>query len=538
MLLSPHQHLGKALLAYAEPLRAARRVWVAYSGGADSTALLLNLTRLLPELDTRASHINHGVQSEAQNWVAHCEALCARLGVPLDVGVLSPPVDQQFAQGFEAWARAGRYAYWQRLLGEGDLLLLAHHGTDQQETVALKLLQGRLPLPMPASRSIGGPVDENGPRLLRPWLAQPGARTRAMLVAAGEPWIEDPSNRSNLMLRNRLRNGLLPVLVEEDSGWSAALKRCGALTERLVREFSGGMVTAAQFGEVLRLPLAALECPDAVLGALLAISPETSRGLTRGQIAAALDQLKHQSVAPRGGADRQGVQLSANLQAAEWAGLQSQPQPLSLWLADDLPEPELLVWREPKVDACSLQLSPELSGWGECAIELEHGWLRLAGAAGRVLRLRTPEPGDRVLLGGKQRPLREVLRDGGVPRWARASYPVLCSVPLAAAGASGAETTELVAVPRYIRANVPPPATGRVAPRGGDLEASIGLPGELRAEFWSKGLDQFLLRVAPKPPRCCNKLAVFFVVGSTQGGIRSLHDALYICDRWCSFFPG
>ncbi len=426
--------------------------------------MLLTLTAYLPELDTRASHINHGVQSAALDWVAHCRALCARLKVPLDVAVLSPPIDKHFVDGFEAWARAGRYAHWQQLLGRGDVLLLAHHRSDLEETVALKLLQGRLPLPMPASRSIGGPYAADGARLLRPWLSQPGRHTRSILTAAGESWIEDPSNKSSALLRNRLRNELLPVLLQEASGWSAALERCGGLTERLVREFSSAMVAGAQVGEVLRLPLVALECPQAVLGALVAVVPDASRGLGRSQIAAALDQLKRQSKAQRGRADRQGMSLES------YPGMAVEPRPLTLWLADDLVEPEVLIWREPKVVGHTVQLSAR----GELEVELEHGWLRLRGKAGLVLTIRTLEPGDRVLQGGKHRPVREVLRDGGVPRWARASYPLVCS---ALEGASETARSGVLAVPLYVRLSVreefPPPATTTAAIQEDRLEASF-----------------------------------------------------------------
>lgn len=456
---------------------------MAYSGGADSTALLITLTRLFPELDTRASHINHGVQTEARDWVAHCQALCARLKVPLDVGVLLPPVDHHFAQGFEAWARAGRYAHWQQLLGEADVLLLAHHKTDQEETIALKLLQGRLPLPMPASRTISAPVGAKGAHLLRPWLSQPGTHTRAMLKAVGESWIEDPSNGSSSMLRNRVRNNLLPVLLEEAPGLSAVLERCGALTERLVRNFAGGILASAEVGELLRLPHSALECPNAVLGALIAVAPGASRGVTRSQITTALKQLKRQSDAHRGRADRPGVPLRPNPQLMDEAG------PLTLWLADDRPQAEVLVWREPQVDTSRLQLSAQ----GELEIELAHGWLRLKGTAGLVVGLRTAQSGDRVRMGGKPRPLREVLRHGGVPRWMRASYPLLFKVSETAADASDAfeaDKTEILAVPLFFREAIrdsvrdsageasPPGATGAPAVRTGDLEASFQIKAQ------------------------------------------------------------
>ena len=424
-------------------MRTARRLWVAFSGGADSTALLLTVTRLFPELDIRASHVNHGVQDEALTWVAHCKALCARLNVPLDVGELRPPPDRQFADGFEAWARDGRYAHWQQLLGKDELLLLAHHETDQRETVVVKLLQGRLPQPMPWTRPLGS----SGAQLLRPWLNQPATSTRALLEGLGESWIEDPSNHSRLMLRNRLRHDVLPVL---SADWSEAFDRCGVLTDRLLGSYStrisdsagsGSKPTAESraggSGELLRLPLSALECPWAVQGALMALAPEPDQRFSRRQVAAALGQLQRQSTATQGQADRQGQVLGHTAYGFD------QRRPLTLWLADDGPEPQLLVWREPRLAPQSLRLSAE----GQLELELEHGGLRVLGPPHAEFRLRTPQTGDRVRVGEKHRPLRELLRDHCVPRWARASYPLLC-VP------SGAESVdEIVAVPSCLAGN-------------------------------------------------------------------------------------
>ena len=64
--------------------RIAAPVAVAYSGGADSTALLLLLARLYPE-QVQAIHIHHGLQVAADDFAQHCSVFCSELGVPLHV---------------------------------------------------------------------------------------------------------------------------------------------------------------------------------------------------------------------------------------------------------------------------------------------------------------------------------------------------------------------------------------------------------------------------------------------------------------------
>ena len=57
---------------------------VAYSGGADSTVLLLAAVRRWPG-QVQAIHVHHGLQDAADAFAEHCRATCAALGVPLQV---------------------------------------------------------------------------------------------------------------------------------------------------------------------------------------------------------------------------------------------------------------------------------------------------------------------------------------------------------------------------------------------------------------------------------------------------------------------
>ena len=88
------------------PARAESRVWVALSGGLDSTALLHRLARDASHRrhGLAAIHVHHGLQLDADAWAAHCSALCATLDVPLQVRHVQ--VDTTRGEGTEAAARA------------------------------------------------------------------------------------------------------------------------------------------------------------------------------------------------------------------------------------------------------------------------------------------------------------------------------------------------------------------------------------------------------------------------------------------------
>jgi len=196
-----------------QPLAAARRWYVAFSGGCDSTVLLHLLNefcRVHPQSTPRltAVHVNHQLQVPSESWQQHCREVCRTWGVDLVEPVVNVIDD---GDGPEAAARRARYAAFESLLESGDILFMGHHQDDQAETVLLRLLRGaglQGLAAMPASRELGFG------RLERPLLAW----SRAQLVDYARrcqlDWVEDPSNNDEQLDRNYLRRQVLPLLAE------------------------------------------------------------------------------------------------------------------------------------------------------------------------------------------------------------------------------------------------------------------------------------------------------------------------------------
>lgn len=187
-----------------------RGLCVAYSGGADSTALLHALARL-PQARARglrAIHIDHGLHPDSARWVGHCARFCAALKVPLTV--LRVEVDTTRGQGLEAAARRARYAAFAQSLDQGEWLALAHHRDDQIETVLLKLLRGAGPQGLGGMRA-RRPLTRGW--LWRPLLEVPRAALHDYVAEQDLPFIEDPSNAQLQHSRNFLRAQILPLLL-------------------------------------------------------------------------------------------------------------------------------------------------------------------------------------------------------------------------------------------------------------------------------------------------------------------------------------
>jgi tRNA(Ile)-lysidine synthase len=109
---------------------------VAFSGGADSTALLAALAALRrAPLRVRALHVDHGLQPRSRSWSAHCRRVARALAVPL--AVCRARLVRRRGESLEAAARTARYGLLGAALRDGEVLLTAHHQDDQLETVLL-----------------------------------------------------------------------------------------------------------------------------------------------------------------------------------------------------------------------------------------------------------------------------------------------------------------------------------------------------------------------------------------------------------------
>lgn len=204
------QTLAQALHDFTPELPLA----VAYSGGADSTALLLACAERWPG-QVVAFHVHHGLQAAADGFEQHCRAFCAQLGVPLRVR----HVDARPAPGQspEDAARNARYASF-RLLAQDDgaqpaikSIAIAQQADDQVETLLLALSRGA---GLAGLSAMPAQWQRDGIQYHRPLLAVPAAELRETLRSRGIAWIEDPTNRDERYTRNRIRARLLPALAE------------------------------------------------------------------------------------------------------------------------------------------------------------------------------------------------------------------------------------------------------------------------------------------------------------------------------------
>lgn len=189
---------------------------VAVSGGTDSTALLVLLADLAPDLGLvlHVAHFDHRIRRTGAADAQFVSDLAARFGATVRVG------RAETKPKGEDDARRQRYDLLRRVAQERSATAIAtgHTRDDQAETVLLHIARGSGITGLAAMR----PSREG---IVRPLLAIGRAETAAICAAAGVTPREDPSNRSLRYARNRIRRRVLPELARINPQAAAALAR-------------------------------------------------------------------------------------------------------------------------------------------------------------------------------------------------------------------------------------------------------------------------------------------------------------------------
>jgi tRNA(Ile)-lysidine synthase len=182
----------------------------AVSGGADSMALLLLLDAWAKARggEVVGLTVDHRLRPESAREARRVAGWLAARGIAHHslVWKCSGAGPRSALQARAREARYGLLAGWCRRRGVLHLAL-AHHAGDQAETVLMRLTRGA---GLDGLAGMGASVARDGVRLIRPLLPMEPRRLRATLAAAGQDWIEDPSNSDERFERIRWRQILPP----------------------------------------------------------------------------------------------------------------------------------------------------------------------------------------------------------------------------------------------------------------------------------------------------------------------------------------
>lgn len=192
-----------------------KKIYVGYSGGPDSAALL----HLLHENDIKnieAIHINHNLSSNSEKWENHCKQVCKNLGIRCNVESVQIKID---GDGLESAARKARYNLFKKYLKEGDQILLGHHSDDVAETFLLRLFRGT---GVDGLESLVVKRRVGDGYLVRPLINLTKMDILTYLEDNEISYINDESNYEVDQDRNYIRNTIIPSI---EKRWNKAPSR-------------------------------------------------------------------------------------------------------------------------------------------------------------------------------------------------------------------------------------------------------------------------------------------------------------------------
>jgi tRNA(Ile)-lysidine synthase len=217
------------------------KIFIAFSGGLDSTVLLDLLAKTQFRAKLSLIHVHHGISNNADFWLQNAENISKAYEIPLHKHFIIP----ESSANFEAWARAERYKIFASYLNINDVLLTGHHLDDQTETVLMNIARGTgikgLVGMTQALKTLGNGV------LMRPLIK---ISKKSLLEYANThnlTWVEDESNSDLLYSRNFIRHMIVPKFKEK---WPKFTSNIAALSNNANNTY-----------ELLQ-DLAVLDCPD------------------------------------------------------------------------------------------------------------------------------------------------------------------------------------------------------------------------------------------------------------------------------------
>lgn len=387
---------------------AGCRVCCCLSGGVDSVVLLHRLCELRHGLGfvLSAAHVHHGLSANADDWLAFCSELCARLEVPF----VSFRVDvrRDHPQGIEAAAREARHAALAEM--DCDWLAFGHHQDDQAETLLFRLFRGAGVRGAAAMAAVELPSAGRAGRL-RPLLGLRRAQIEAWARAHALAWVEDESNADRRFARNDIRHRIVPAVEQAFPGAVPALARAAehfheaaGLLDQLARQDEAACGGATLDGAAL------LRLDDARIANLLRWQMRQLgvAAPARSRLAEALRQLRA-TQAQRPLRLALGALACCVYRGRVWlerAALAGAPAPQSWCGESHLPWAGGLVDFEPGVGR----------GLSRAMLERATSVRVAARVPGMHLRL----AGDRP-----RRSLKNLCQEAGIPAWLRERLPVL-----------------------------------------------------------------------------------------------------------------
>lgn len=205
---------GEIFERYSSILNQYDHLYIGLSAGIDSNMLLHWLHTYRKQLPPiTAIHVNHQWHGEDSfTWANFAKNSAQRYGFDFINYDVLIDIDQK---GAEACGREARYIKFAETMQDNDLLVVAHHRSDQAETIMYRLLRGSGTLGLGGMRDLTVlKFGEHELSVCRPLLSISKSQLYDAGKILGIPWMEDYTNHGVEEARNQIRNAIFPMVAE------------------------------------------------------------------------------------------------------------------------------------------------------------------------------------------------------------------------------------------------------------------------------------------------------------------------------------
>ena len=181
-------------------------VTLACSGGPDSMAILDFLVS--GKKNVTVAHFDHGTAHgrHARNFVVE---YCRVKNIPIQVGICTDKKDPDKSP--EEWWRDCRYSFFKNVPGT---IVMGHHLNDVAEWWLFSSVNGNPKL-----------IPYKNDKVIRPFLTTKKEEFMSWCDRKNVPFVTDPSNSEEKYCRSRIRNNIMPEILQVNPGFLTVLEK-------------------------------------------------------------------------------------------------------------------------------------------------------------------------------------------------------------------------------------------------------------------------------------------------------------------------
>lgn len=207
-------------------------VGVGVSGGIDSMCLIHYLNSVKEQLDIEVVgiHINHGIREESYDEARFVLEKCKEMGIRVyKFTIDSNKIAKEKKLSLETAAREGRYGVFEALIKKDivDKIALAHHMSDQAETILMHLFRGA------GIKGAKGMEPIRDGIYIRPMLNTSKREIIEYASMHNIEYVEDNSNNDNSYSRNYMRNVVMKDILER---WPNAIEAINSFSHTVCED--------------------------------------------------------------------------------------------------------------------------------------------------------------------------------------------------------------------------------------------------------------------------------------------------------------